>query len=149
MRRIGKLCCSAVVLALLTAAPALAETPHIAQVKTVSGDAFIVRGSNRLSAKTGDFLFESDVIETGVGGTIGLTFIDNTVFSAGPSSQVALQQFHFDTSNFQGDMLAEVRKGTLTVVSGEITHTTPGAMKIRTPTANLAVRGTTFAVKVY
>ena len=64
-------------------------------------------------------------------------------------SQVALEQFHFDSSNFKGDMLADMRKGTLTVVSGDITHATPGAMKIKTPTAVLGVRGTTFAVKVY
>lgn len=149
MRRIARLWCSAIVFGLLLATPALADPPHIAQVKTLSGDAFIVRGADKLPAKIGDFLFESDVIQTGAGSTIGLTFIDNTVFSAGPGSEVALQQFHFDTSDFKGDMQAEVRKGTLTVVSGEITHTTPGAMKIRTPTANLAVRGTTFAVKVY
>ena len=46
-------------------------------------------------------------------------------------------------------MLADVKKGTLNVVSGDITRSTPGAMKIKTPTAILGVSGTTFAVKVY
>ena|SRR6185437_9770636 len=149
MRQIARLWCGAVLLGLLTAGPALAETPHIAQVKTAAGPAFIVRGAERLPAKPGDMLYERDVVETGAGGTIGFTFVDNTVFSAGPESQVGLNQFHFDSSNFKGDMLADMRKGTLTVVSGDITHATPGAMKIKTPTAILGVRGTTFAVKVY
>jgi hypothetical protein len=46
-------------------------------------------------------------------------------------------------------MLADMRKGTLAVVSGDITRSTPGAMKIKTPTAVIGVRGTTFAVQVY
>jgi len=45
-------------------------------------------------------------------------------------------------------MLADVHRGTLSVVSGDITKRTPGALKIRTPTAVLGVRGTTFAVEV-
>jgi hypothetical protein len=149
MRQITRLGCGAVLLGLMAAGPALAETAHIAQVKTTAGPAFIVRGAERLPAKPGDMLYQSDVVETGAGGTIGFTFVDNTVFSTGPESQVALEQFHFDSSNFKGDMLADMRKGTLTVVSGDITHATPGAMKIKTPTAVLGVRGTTFAVKVY
>jgi hypothetical protein len=45
--------------------------------------------------------------------------------------------------------LADMRKGSLTVVSGDITRGSPGAMKIKTPTSILGVRGTTFAVRVY
>jgi hypothetical protein len=154
VRQIGTLLSGAIFFVLSTLllssiAPAFADGPQIAQVKTVRGDAFIVRGSERLPAKPGDALFESDVVETGPNGTIGFTFVDNTVFSTGPDSQVALQQFHFDSNNLQGEMQAEMRKGTLSVVSGEITHNSPGAMKIKTPTAILGVRGTTFAVKVY
>ena len=149
MRSIATCWCGAVLLAVAAAGPAVADDQHIAQVKTVRGDAFIVRGADRLPAKPGDPLYESDVVETGPGGTIGFTFVDNTVFSTGPDSEVALAQFHFDASTFKGDMLADMRKGTLTVVSGDITHANPGAMKIKTPTAILGVRGTTFAVKVY
>jgi hypothetical protein len=36
----------------------------------------------------------------------------------------------------------------LSVVSGDIARSSPGAMKIQTPTAILGVRGTTFAVQV-
>jgi len=149
MRRIATILSSAILMALSTIAPLRADGPQVAQVKTVRGDAFIIRGSTRIPAKPGDGLYESDVVETGSNGTIGFTFVDNTVFSTGPDSQVALQQFRFDSSNLQGQMQAEMRKGTLTVVSGEITHNSPGAMKIKTPTAILGVRGTTFAVKVY
>ena len=131
-----------------TAQMAIAHEP-IAQIKKVTGQAAIVRSGERRPAIVGDMLFVKDIIETGADGAIGITFIDNTVFSAGPSSQIALDEFQFDSNDFRGAMLADMRQGTLAVVSGDIARSTPGAMKITTPTAILGVRGTTFAVQVY
>jgi hypothetical protein len=129
-------------------APPIVQKP-IAQIKKVTGQASVLRSGERRPAIVGDMLFVNDVIETGSDGGIGITFIDNTVFSAGPSSQIALDEFQFDSNDFRGAMLADMRQGTLAVVSGDIARSTPGAMKIKTPTAILGVRGTTFAVQVY
>jgi hypothetical protein len=126
-----------------------AETTPIAQIKKVTGQAAVLRAGERRPAVVGDMLFVKDVIETGPDGGIGITFTDNTVFSAGPSSEIALAEFQFDSNDFRGAMLADMRRGTMAVVSGDIARSTPGAMKIRTPTAILGVRGTTFAVQVY
>jgi hypothetical protein len=129
--------------------PVAAEAAPIAQVKKVTGQVTILRSGERLPVKIGDPLYEKDVVETGADGGIGITFIDNTVFSAGPDSKLALDEFQFDSNNFRGSMLADMRSGTLAVVSGDIARSSPGALKIRTPTAVLGVRGTTFAVQVY
>jgi len=126
-----------------------AETTPIAQIKKVTGQAAVLRPGERRPAVVGAMLFVKDVIETGPDGGIGITFTDNTVFSAGPSSEIALAEFQFDSNDFRGAMLADMRRGTMAVVSGDIARSTPGAMKIRTPTAILGVRGTTFAVQVY
>ena len=126
-----------------------AETTPIAQIKKVTGQAAVLRPGERRPAVVGAMLFVKDVIETGPDGGIGITFTDNTVFSAGPSSEIALAEFQFDSNDFRGAVLADMRRGTLAVVSGDIARSTPGAMKIRTPTAILGVRGTTFAVQVY
>jgi hypothetical protein len=136
---------------LITAAgaPWASEKSPIAQIKKVTGQAAVLHSGERRPANVGDMLFVRDVIETGSDGGIGITFIDNTVFSAGPSSQIALDEFQFDSNDFRGAMLADMRQGTLAVVSGDIARSTPGAMKIKTPTAILGVRGTTFAVQVY
>lgn len=151
MKRIAFVGFLTLLLAVTLAPAALAQGQRIGQIKTASGEAFILRGGARLPAKVGDPVYESDVIESGAapGSAIGLSLIDNSVFSTGPETQVALSQFRFNSGNSQGEMLAEVKKGSLSVVSGDITHTTPGAMKIKTPTAILGVSGTTFAVKVY
>ncbi len=133
---------------MLVNSQAWADGPQIAQVKTVSGDAVIVRNGGRIAAKVGDAVFEKDTIETGDDGAIGLTFTDNTVMSTGPDSEIALDEYRFDSSNFNGAMLADIRKGTVAMVSGDIARSTPGAMKIRTNTAMLGVRGTRFVIQV-
>ena len=135
-------------LMLVSAGVASAANLKIAQIKNVSGDTVIVRDGARVPAKSGDILFEKDTVETGADGSIGLTFTDNTVLSAGPNSEIALEEYRFDSNNFNGAMLTDIRKGTLSMVSGDIARSSPGAMKVKTPTAILGVRGTRFAVSV-
>jgi hypothetical protein len=149
MRHVGAAGLALLLLVLIAVAPASGQPAQIGQVKTAAGVATIVRDKARLPAKPGDPVYQSDVIETGPDGSIGITFIDNSVFSTGPNSQLALTEYRFDVSTLAGSMLAELRKGTLTVVSGDITHHTPGAMRIKTPTTILGVRGTTFAIEVH
>jgi hypothetical protein len=139
----------AALLLFVTASVSDAAAAAIAQIKKATGQVAVLRSGARISAKVGDLLFEKDIVETGADGGIGITFIDNTVFSAGPNSLLALDEFRFDSNNFRGSMLADMRQGTLAIVSGDITRNSPGAMKIKTPTAVLGVRGTTFAVQVY
>lgn len=134
---------------MLAATAAAAQGPRIGQVKTAAGEVDVVRGGQRLPLKIGDPVYEKDTIETGRDGSVGITFTDNSVFSTGPDSRLALDQFSFDSSNFKGSMLADMQKGTLNVVSGDIARSSPGKMQIKTPTAILGVRGTTFAVQVY
>ena len=131
----------------IATATAAASQNQIAQVKTVSGQVTVKRASGQTSPKPGDLLFERDTIVTGADGAIGITFIDNTVMSAGPNSEISLEQFKFDSSNFNGSMLTQLRKGTLSVVSGDIARSSPGAMKVRTPAATLGVRGTRFVAE--
>jgi hypothetical protein len=130
-----------------TAIPAAAEGPRIGQLKTVSGEVTILRDSARLSVKPGDAVYTKDIVQTGEHGSVGITFVDNSVFSTGPNSEIGLDEFRFDPAA-GGEMLASMPRGTLSVVSGEITKKSPGALKIKTPTAVLGVRGTTFAVQV-
>jgi len=137
-----------VALLLLQAIAAQADPAAIGQIKTVSGTAAIQRNGAEIPAKIGDSVFEADVIDTGADGSIGITFIDNTVMSAGPDSEVALAQYRFDSGNFTGAMLTDIRKGTLTMVSGDIARSSPGAMQVKTPSAMLGVRGTRFAIAV-
>jgi hypothetical protein len=89
-----------------------------------------------------------DVLRTGADGSVGVTMRDNSLLSAGPNSILSLQRFEFDATTNQGRFDAQLRRGTLAVVSGRIAKTAPSAMTVRTPSAILGVRGTEFVVSV-
>lgn len=143
-----------VALAGLAAGPVRAEPAapqnvavSIGQVKTARGEVFLLRGTERRPLQAGELVQEHDAIETGPDGGVGITFTDNSIISAGPRSRLSLDSYRFDSMAFSGSFLASLLRGTLAVVSGDITRRTPGAMKIRTPRAILGVRGTEFVVR--
>ena len=131
--------------ALMGTDPALAE---IGQVKTVNGDVFILRDNSKIAAKVGDLLLQADVVETGKAGSVGITFIDSSRFSAGPDTRLELSRFRFNPTTQDGEFLTGLDRGTLTVISGQIAKRSHEAMKIKTPTTILGFRGTRVAVKV-
>ena len=121
---------------------------EIAQIKNVSGQVSVWRNNVQHSAKPGDLLEQADVLTTGANSSVGVTFIDNSRLSAGPNSRIELEQFRFDPTTNNGEFLVDIQRGTLAIVSGQIAKRSPEAMKVKTPTTILGVRGTTFAVKV-
>lgn len=132
-------------LLLALTSPAFAE---IGRVKRVTGQAWIERAGKRLPPSIGQTLMKGDTLITGRDGRLSVTFIDNTRFSAGPGSRVALSEFRFDETTHKGAFVTQVDRGSLAVVSGQIAKEDPKAMQVRTPTSLLGVRGTRFIVTV-
>lgn len=131
------------------ASTALADEPKaIGKAKNVSGTVSVVRSSKKSSIKVDDTIYEHDTFETGADGSLGVTFNDNTSFSLGASSKVAIDTYFFDPKKLKGNMLAQLKKGTIMVRSGDLTKNQPGSVKIKTPRTVLGVRGTTFVVSV-
>jgi hypothetical protein len=141
----------AVTLWMLIVTP-LAITPvagaEIGQIKTATGEVTIMRNNVQQRARAGDLLEAADIVITGAESSVGLTFIDNSRFSAGPHSRIELQQFRFNPTTQEGEFLTEVKRGTLAIISGQIAKQSPDAMKVKTPTTILGVRGTKFVVQV-
>jgi hypothetical protein len=134
------------VVLLIACLPATAWA-EIARVKKVSGDAYVERAGKRIEARPGVTLEQRDVLVTG-NGRLSVTFIDNSRFSAGPNSRVSLEKFEFNATTHKGAFETRVERGSLAVVSGQMAKQTPGAMKLRTPTSILGIRGTRFIVEV-
>lgn len=132
-------------LMLAMTSPALAE---IGRIKRVIGQAWIERAGKRLVPAPGEALMKGDTLVTGRDGRLAITFIDNTRFSAGPGSRIALSEFQFDDTTHKGAFVTRVDRGSLAVVSGQIAKEDPKAMQVRTPTSLLGVRGTRFVVMV-
>src|SRR6266851_2623823 len=140
-----------VVWTVLVSATTLGQTAWaeaIGQIKTLSGDVSIVHNTVQSPAKAGDLLEKADTLMTGADGRVGLTFIDNSRFSLGPNSQIALEKFTFNPTTQDGEFVTKVDRGTLAVISGHIAHNAPDAMKVKTRTTILGVRGTHFLVQV-
>lgn len=127
------------------AQPAAAE---VARVKSSIGQAFVVRGPTQLPARPGLLVESSDTLVTKKDGRLALTFIDNTRFALGPNSNVSVSKFLFDRRTQRGEFEARVNRGSVAIVSGQIAKSQKDAMKIRTPTTLLGVRGTKFVVTV-
>ncbi len=136
----------AVMLALLiAAAPTHAE---IGRVKSAVGAVQIIRAGKPLAASPGLKLNQGDVVATGKTGRIGISFIDDTRFAVGPNSRVTLSEFGYDRTRQTGSFVTKVDRGSLGVVSGRIAKSGRDAMKVRTPTSMLGVRGTKFVVDI-
>jgi len=138
----------AVILAGFAALPGRSAWAEIGQIKNVAGQVSLFRNNTQQPAKAGDLIEQADVLITGPNSSVGITFIDNTRFSAGPNSRIELKQFRFNPTTQEGEFFTDVQHGTLAIVSGQIAKRSPDAMKIKTPTTILGVRGTMFAVKI-
>ena len=132
-------------LLLMFGQPGLAD---IGQIKTLKGKVEIVRGGKTIAANAGDALEQADTIVTGPDGQLGMTFIDSTRMSSGPNSRIELSRFRFNSTTHDGEFNTRVKRGTLSVISGQIAKRSPDAMKVMTPASILGVRGTRFLVKV-
>ena len=132
--------------AMLAAPVAFAE--DIGQVKVASGAVHIQRGTERLPALVGTRVRVSDTVVTGDDGSVGITFTDNSLLSVGPNSVLAIDKYAFDSTTHAGQFDTSLKKGTLAVISGKIVKQSPEAMRVRTPSSIMGVRGTEFVVKV-
>jgi len=132
-------------LALSIAMPAAAE---IGQIKMSKGQVSVDRQGQVLPGAVGMRLEAADTLKTGPDGAVGITMRDNSLLSAGPNSILSLERFDFDATTHQGRFDTQLQRGTLAVVSGRIAKQSPQAMTVRTPSAQLGVRGTDFVVSV-
>jgi hypothetical protein len=120
----------------------------VGQIKVMAGTVHLERDGKRFPAQVGMAVRQSDSLITGVDGTAGVTFTDNSLLSVGPNSTLAIDRYAFDSTTHAGQFDASLKKGSLAVVSGKIVKQSPGAMRVHTPTSIMGVRGTEFAVKV-
>ena len=109
-----------------------AAQAEIGQIKNIGGQAFLIRNNVQQPAKAGDLLEQADVLTTGPYSNVGITFIDNSRFSAGPNSRLELKQFRFNSTTQEGEFVTDIQRGTLAIVSGQIAKQSPEAMKVKT-----------------
>jgi hypothetical protein len=120
----------------------------IATVKSVSGQAEVLRNGSILVAQSGLDLLEADTLTTATNSTVGISFMDGTRISLGPASEMEITAYRFAPINKDYAFDIHFRKGTAVYSSGRMGKLAPETVHFRTPQAVLGIRGTTFLVRV-
>ena len=136
-----------VAFAYVAAVSARAEDAPIGFVKTLSGTVTLTHGDTSTPAGLGSAVYESDWLQTGTDGQVGVTFRDNTRIALGPESRIQLAHFVFKPATEQYGFLMRLAHGTLECISGLTTKLAPDAMSIETPGFTVGARGTRFLVR--
>ena len=119
----------------------------VATVKTLDGEATIIRGDQRMPAALGSTIEQNDAVETSATGSVGLLFEDDTQLSLGPNSRATIDEFVYNPDQ-SGSFVAKLWKGTLGFITGKVGKTTPENVRVETPLATIGIRGTSFVVSV-
>jgi hypothetical protein len=131
------------VVGLLITCSAWAE---IGSVTEASGTAIIKRGKDTIQIAKGTEIKTNDRIET-KNGKVKIVFKDDTNVTVTESSSLVIDDFVYDPKSGAGKLGLKAAAGTVRYVSGSIAKD-PKNVKINTPTAAIAVRGTDFVMAV-
>jgi hypothetical protein len=130
----------------ILALPALAQS-YAGVVKTSKGTASVERAGAQTEIAPGAQLFQGDRIITGSDGYVGITMRDDTLLTLGPRTTVNLDSYAFDPKTHDGNFLASLSKGMLSVVTGLIARRSPESFLVKTRISTMGVRGTEFIVE--
>ena len=121
----------------------------IGEVSITSGSAVIDRqdGDKGITVKKELDIFSYDTVKTG-NGKVGIEFIDETRVDVTEHSKLVIDEFVYDPNTKTGSLSLKASLGTVRYASGQIAKNSKQNVKISTPTATIAVRGTDFAMTV-
>lgn len=125
-----------------------AAVAEIGSITDLSGTAIIKRGKETITVTKGTTVESNDKVET-KNGVVNIKFKDNTSVKVTENSTLVIDDFVYDPKNAAGGKISlKAAAGTVRYVSGNIAHNNPNSVKINTPTAAIAVRGTDFVMSV-
>ena len=134
---------ASLIIGLLMASTSWAE---IGSVTEASGTAIIKRGKDTIQIAKGTQIKVNDKVET-KNGKVKIVFKDDTNVTVTESSSLVIDDFVYDPKSGAGKLGLKAAAGTVRYVSGSIAKD-PKNVKINTPTAAIAVRGTDFVMAV-
>jgi len=121
----------------------------IGQVTLHTGVATIDRqnGDKGIEVKKELDVLSYDTLKTG-NGKVGIQFIDDTRVDVTQHSKLVIDEFVYDPNTKTGSLSLKAKLGTVRYASGQIAKNSKQNVKISTPTATIAVRGTDFAMTI-
>ena len=134
---------SLLVSALLLAGSAWAD---IGSVTDLTGTATIKRGKETIAVAKGTAIEMNDKVET-KNGKLTIVFKDETNVKVSEHSSLVIDDFVYDPKSGKGSLALKAAGGAVRYASGALAKD-PKQVKINTPTAAIAVRGTDFVMAV-
>ena len=119
----------------------------IGTVTTLDGSGVIKRDSNVVGDSVGIEIQQMDVAET-TKGRMQIDFVDETRLDVIDNSRVVIDEFVYDPSTGKGSLDVRATLGAVRYASGQIAKNSRQNVRVRTPTATIAVRGTDFNMLV-
>ena len=118
----------------------------IGHVTKLAGSATVIRNGVSIILNMGDNVEKNDVVQSGSNSTVGITFIDGTVFGLLSNARMVLNEMVYDPNGSSNSSLISLVAGTISFVAGETAK--HGDMKIDTPVATMGIRGTAVLVEI-
>src|ERR1700759_1847600 len=123
-----------------------AASAVIGHVTKLAGSATVIRNGVSIILNNGDNVEKGDVVQSGSNSTVGITFIDGTVFGLSSNARMVLNEMVYDPNGSNNSSLLSLVAGTITFVAGDTAK--HGDMKIDTPVATMGIRGTAVLVEI-
>ncbi|MBR1125862.1 VCBS domain-containing protein [Bradyrhizobium lablabi] len=118
----------------------------IGHVTKLAGNATVVRNGVSIVLNLGDTVNQGDVVQSGSNSTLGITFIDGSVFGLGSNARMVLNEMVYDPNGSSNSSLLSLVQGTISFVAGATAK--HGDMKVDTPVATMGIRGTAVLVEI-
>lgn len=92
-------------------------------------------------------VFQGDVVSTGGDSSLGIKFVDDSVFSMSADARMVLDELIFDPDQAEeSSMVFNLVEGSFVFVTGQVAPN--GNMQVETPVATMGIRGTTPTVVI-
>jgi hypothetical protein len=122
----------------------LAAQEAVAEVVRVRGQVNKTSGTERTPLAAGSPLAVGDTVVTADGAKVDLRFVDGSLLTVGPSSQVRISHYAPATGNGQGEALMSLLSGIVKLIVNDGSHWSRFAVESETAVAS--VRGTEWLV---
>ena len=119
----------------------------VGEIGKVKGSGAIERGTDSLEAVDGLGIEMMDTAVT-ANASMQIDFVDETRVDITQHSRLIIDEFVYDPANDIGSLSLKASLGTVRYASGQIAKNFRQNVKIRTPSATIAVRGTDFIMVV-
>ena len=113
---------------------------QIGRVETMTGSASAVRNGVSIGLNPGDPVFRGDAVQTSGSSSLGLSFVDGTVFSLSSNARMVLNEMVYQPGGQSNSAVLTLVQGSIGFLAGQVAKT--GDMRVGTPVATMGIRGT-------